>query len=468
MAAEPVRLPSRSRSPKQTESRSTFSTKPCNTSPLTWTRARGARPVAVALPGVNAPILQTMTDSPDGTPTAVSPRLAVAMARARDRRARWGQRLRPVLWVVLASVAVAALRGHPAPGGTGVHLGVTIALLGCVLPMALAAGGRWPLETELQRAALALPVGGFGLALTALQQNGVASLAPSVSVMIALFYLRSPYGWLLGGAVTAALFAAMVLQPNGTVLSGVTQVLFCAVLGVTAITMRQAAFNAERAELLLAQLEDAREAEAKAAALAERTRIAQDLHDVLAQSLSGLAIQLEAARRMARGQDVDERLRDLLERSGKLVKEGLADARRAVGALRGDVTAALDRLPELVERYRSDLEMDATLTVLGLKRDLSDEAGLALYRGAQEALTNAARYARGSQTLVTLSYEDKITVLTVEDRVTKPGEAPATAVVSGGSGMGLTGMRERLAEVGGCATAGPTLQGWLVRMEIPA
>ena len=409
-----------------------------------------------------------MTDSPPDEPPVVSPRLAVAMARARDRRDRWGARLRPVLWVLLASVAVASLRGTPAPGWTGAHLGVTIALLGCVLPMAAAAGERWPLDTETQRAALALSIGGFGLALTALQQNGVSSLPASVSVMIAFFYLRTPLAAAIGGSVTAGLVVAILMQPGGNVLSAVTQLLFVAVLGITAVIMRQSAFNAERAELLLAQLEDAREAEAEAAALAERTRIAQDIHDVLAQSLSGLAIQLEAARRMARREDVDEDLRELLERSGKLVKEGLADARRAVGALRGDQSAALDRLPELVDRYRSDLEMDATLTICGPKRQLPDEAGLALYRGAQEALTNAARYARGSQTLVTLSYQDEATVLTVEDRVAQAGAAPEPAVVSGGSGMGLTGMRERLAEVGGCATAGPTRQGWMVRMEVPA
>jgi signal transduction histidine kinase len=255
---------------------------------------------------------------------------------------------------------------------------------------------------------------------------------------------------------------------DGTATNVVSQLQFCAVLAVMAVYIRQAGGNEARAELLLAQLEDAREAETEAAALAERTRIAQDLHDVLAHTLSGLAIQVQAARRMARRDRADEELRGLLDRTATLVKDGLGDARRAVGALRGDVAAALDRLPELVERYRSDLEMDATLTVLGSKRELSDEAGLALYRGAQEALTNAARYARGSQTLVTLSYEEKVTVLTVEDRVASPGAAPATAVVSGGSGMGLTGMRERLAEVGGCATAGPTPQGWLVRMEVPA
>ena len=212
-------------------------------------------------------------------------------------------------------------------------------------------------------------------------------------------------------------------------------------------------------------MEDAREAEAEAAALAERTRIAQELHDVLAQSLSGLAIQLEGARRLARRDGVGEELREQLERSGKLVKEGLSDARRAVGALRGDRLPSLDRLPELVERYRGDLELDAKLTVAGAPRELPGEAGLALYRGAQEALTNAARYARGSQTLVTLRYEPRAVVLTVEDR--RDGPSPSAAPAVTGSGLGLIGMRERLAEAGGTATAGPTGQGWIVRMEIP-
>jgi signal transduction histidine kinase len=375
-----------------------------------------------------------------------------------------------VLWAVVVTIAVASLRGHPRPGWSGTRLAVTVALVCCLLPMVLAAAKRWPLDSEAQRAALAVSVGVFGLILTALQENGVSSLPASVAVMVSFYFLEPRLAAVIGGLVILGLLAAILVQPGGTVTSAVTLLLFCAILGVMAICMRQAGLNADRAELLLAQLEDAQEAEAQAAALAERTRIAQDLHDVLAQSLSGLAVQLEAARRMVRRDGVDERLRELIERSGKLVKEGLADARRAVWALRGDQMPTLDRLAELVERYRTDLELDVALTVNGASRDLPDEAGLALYRGAQEALTNAARYARGSQTLVTLCYEKEVTVLTVEDRAgddaARPAAAPAPVV--GGSGLGLTGMRERLSEVGGRATAGPTRQGWIVRMEIPA
>ena len=136
-----------------------------------------------------------------------------------------------------------------------------------------------------------------------------------------------------------------------------------------------------------------------------------------------------------------------------------------MGALRGDQVPALDRLSDLVQRYRDDLGLDVTLEVCGSRRQLSDEIGFALYRGAQEALTNSARYAAGARTLVSLSYAEKAVVLVVEDHRTTPGPPPAP--VATGSGLGLAGMRERVAEVAGTVSTGPTESGWIVRMEVP-
>jgi signal transduction histidine kinase len=374
--------------------------------------------------------------------------------------------MRPVLWAVLVCTAIGSVRGHPGAGWSGVHLGVTISLIGSLLPMALAAAYRWPVETGTRCVALCVLLAGFGLPLAALQQNGISTLPASVAVMLAFLFLPVPVASLLGVPITLALFGVVLARPVVSVGNAFSDALFCAVLAVMAWCMRQAGQSSDRAELLLAQLEDAREAEAQAAVLAERTRIAQDLHDVLAQSLSGLAIQIEASRRVARRPGVDEDLRVLLDRSAALVKEGLSDARRAVGALRGDQVPALDRLGDLVQRYRDDLGLDVTLEVRGTQRQLSDEIGFALYRGAQEALTNAARYAHGARTLVSLGYEEKTVVLVVEDTRTPPGPPPAP--VATGSGLGLAGMRERLAEVAGTVTAGPTESGWIVRMEVPA
>ena len=434
---------------------------------LAWTRTAGPGPEAVG-PGLlhSPPILQHMTDAPDSPSTSVSPRLALALAEARDRRERRSKRLQPIVWGVLAVIAVQSLSSHPAPGTSGVHLAVALVLAGCLLPLAAVASGRWQVKTPLPCVVYCLLISGFGLALGVLQPGTMSTLPPGVGVLTAFVVLRLRPALILGGVLTGGLVVTAFAGTDGSAVNLVSQLLFCGVLALMAVISRQAADNETRAELLLAQLEDAREAEAAAAALAERTRIAQDLHDVLAQTLSGLAIQVQAARLMARRQQAGQDLRELLDRAGQLVKDGLGEARRAVGVLRGDQLPSLERLPALVERYRTDLELDVSMTVTGAQRALPAEAGLALYRGAQEALTNVARYARGARTTVTLRYEPQATVLTVEDQRDGPGPAPAA--LAGGSGLGLTGMRERLNAVGGNASAGPTSQGWTVRMVLPA
>lgn len=406
-----------------------------------------------------------MTDLGDGA-SAVSPRLAAALAGARARRDRRARRLRPVLWAVLAAIALQSLFADPAPGADGTQLVVTLVLAGCLLPLAAVASGLWLMASPAACVLFALLISGFGIALGVVQPGSTSVLPPSVAVLTAFLVLPRGRAVALGGVVVGGLVVAEIAGPDGSAQNVLSQLLFCAVLALMAISVRQAGDSEERAELLLAQLEDAREAEAEAVALAERTRIAQDVHDVLAQTLSGLAVQVQAARRMARRDGAGDDLQELLDRSGKLVKEGLGDARRAVGALRGQHTPSLDRLPELVERYRVDLEIDVTLSVTGSRRPLPADADLALYRGAQEALTNAARYARGARTTVTLSYDTGRTVLTVQDRRTEqdPPEPPPVE----GSGLGLRGMRERLTAAGGTATAGPTEDGWTVRMEVLA
>ncbi|MEV6170126.1 histidine kinase [Streptomyces sp. NPDC051954] len=406
-----------------------------------------------------------MTDLAGEASAVVSPRLAAALADVRARRERRNRRLRPVLWGIMATIVVQALYSDPAPGGHGEHLVVTLVLAGCLLPLAAVASGLWQVVSPATCVLFCLLITGFGLALGVVQPGSTSVLPPSVAVLSAFLVLPRRQAVVLGSVVVGGLVAAELIGANASAGNLLSQLLFCVVLALMAITMRQAGDNEERAELLLAQLADAREAEAEAAALAERTRIAQDLHDVLAQTLSGLAVQVQAGRRMARRDGAGEDLQELLDRAGKLVKEGLGDARRAVGALRGQQTPSLDRLPELVERYRVDLELDVTLSVTGVRRALASDADLALYRGAQEALTNAARYARGARTTVTLRYEPESTILTVEDRRTTSEPPPAAPVE--GSGLGLRGMRERLSAVGGSAGAGPTPEGWRVRMEVP-
>src|SRR6202035_2212841 len=93
----------------------------------------------------------------------------------------------------------------------------------------------------------------------------------------------------------------------------------------------------QQAERLLTELQETRAAQAQAARLAERQRLAREMHDVLAHSLSGLMLQLEGARMLAAGDPGDPRLPGIIEHAHALGKSGLDEARRAIGVLRDDV-----------------------------------------------------------------------------------------------------------------------------------
>jgi signal transduction histidine kinase len=201
------------------------------------------------------------------------------------------------------------------------------------------------------------------------------------------------------------------------------------------------------------QLQESRAEHAQSAALGERQRVARELHDVLAHSLSALALQLEGTRLLARDRDADPEVISGLERAHHLAVSGLTEARQAISALRGDDLPALEDLAGTFP--------GATLTVTGTPREATSEARLALYRTAQEALTNVRRHSASDRVELKLVYEDDGTTLTVQDH----GQA---APVIGGRGYGLTGMRERAELLGGRLNAGPTDDGFRVELWLPA
>ena len=149
--------------------------------------------------------------------------------------------------------------------------------------------------------------------------------------------------------------------------------------------------------------------------------------------------------------------------------------KQAVGALRGAQLPTVDQLGALVEGFRRDTGAEATLRIDGTSRPLPAEASLALFRGAQEALTNIARYAPGATTAVTVSYQAGRTLVAVEDHARPSAAGPGPAAEPGsplladaGGGHGLTAMRERAQRAGGTARAGPTAGGWRVELEVPS
>ena len=391
-----------------------------------------------------------------------SQRIAGARVRAEQRLRRQRDTLRPLGWAVLLAVAVGAVGGDPHPGLHGRALGVTVALAAFAGALAVAIRGGFALRGSAFRAAVIAAMGSAGVALVALQPRGATELAAGSAVWLAVARLPPLLGVALGTAIAIGEDVAAALTGSSAA-AVVAATLLSALLGLVAYFLKQSRASQDRAELLLAQLEDAREEQTRAAAIAERSRIASELHDVLAHSLSGAAIQLQGARKLAERDNGTPQLRDAIDRAGQLVRDGLADARQAVGALRGEKLPGLAQLESLVAGFRGDLAADVALSVEGSARALPADAGLALYRGAQEALTNVARYAPGATTSVVLRYEPDRVILTIEDRLPTGGGG----LDGVGGGHGLAGMRERLERAGGTMQAGATDTGWRVELEVP-
>lgn len=237
------------------------------------------------------------------------------------------------------------------------------------------------------------------------------------------------------------------------------------------IAQRQAREAQAHAEDLLGQLQAAQAAQAEAAALTERTRLAREIHDILAHALSGLVLALDTMELLGQRAATDPQALDQLlahvRRSQRIARDGLDDTKRAVSALRGDELPGPALLEQLVREAATASGIDASLTVDGTQRPLPPEVGLALYRTAQEALTNTAKYSGpGSSVALRLTYAKDGVELVVEDS-RSAGSPPAASGLTFG-GYGLTGMRERAELLGGSLTAGPTEIGFGVRLRLPA
>ncbi|MET7400682.1 sensor histidine kinase [Dactylosporangium sp. NPDC005572] len=209
-----------------------------------------------------------------------------------------------------------------------------------------------------------------------------------------------------------------------------------------------------------------REQRVREAVMEERVRIARELHDMVAHSVTVMVIQAGVVRRrLDAGLDVDGELLRSIESSGR---DAVGELRRTLGLLRGDdggATAApvgLDRLDELIAQVR-EAGLAVTVRREGAPVALLPAADLSAYRIVQEALTNVLKHAGPTRVTVEVRYAADGVHLVVRDR---GGTAPAP-VASGG--QGLIGMRERAALFGGELTAGPQQDGgYAVHARLPA
>jgi signal transduction histidine kinase len=397
------------------------------------------------------------------------------LRRARLLHDRTGRVVQVGTPAAVVVVFAASLEADPRPGLTGTNLLVLGALSVFVLACGVALYGTAVRRLRLIAAALALVA---ALTLSFVQTAGVGMLGVGVAGCVLLGLVSPRLGRIAVPCAVVLVVATSLLHPpvfSRTFLS-ILAVGVVVVLITVAQRMRAAV---DEAEHLLVATERSRRAE-EAAVLHERQQLAREMHDVLAHSLSGLALQLEGARLLAADRDTDSAVVAVIERAQSLTRSGLDDARRAIGLLRDDDLPGSDRLGDLVRTFTQDTGIPCTLSVEGERRPLPATAELTLYRVTQEALTNVVRHADAGRVDVDLRYGPQHVRLRVADRpdgaagdgAAPDGGAPATssATVSTepGGGHGLTGMRERAALLGGTLTARPADRGFVVELEVPA
>ncbi|MBA2461431.1 MAG: sensor histidine kinase [Actinobacteria bacterium] len=354
-----------------------------------------------------------------------------------------------------------------------------------LLALALAALVEWEiLATDVDGPTLGLVLLGLTatLPLAARRQAPVSVVAIVMSGILALDAIsvgQEPQITLL--PILLAAFSAGAYAPRRTALAGAAiavggvlldqpddfVVMGPLTLGTWLAGRLVRAYSLQAARLveLTAVLEREQAHNARLAIEHERVRIAREVHDVVAHSVSVMVVQA-GAERMTLGEDRPATREVLLaiERTGR---EALVEMRRLVGVLRrGDERPelapqpSLARVDELVEHVRR-AGLPVELTVEGVAVDLAPGVDVSAFRIVQEALTNALKHADRAPTSVVIRYRDRLLEIEVADEGT--GDA-----VRNGGGHGLVGMRERIALYGGELDAGPRAGGgYAVRARLP-
>jgi signal transduction histidine kinase len=223
-----------------------------------------------------------------------------------------------------------------------------------------------------------------------------------------------------------------------------------------------------RQERLVVELEGTRRQLAEQALLAERRRIARDVHDFVGHGLAAVMLQVTSARHVLRRDPASAE--EALRSAEEVGRRSMEELRRTVTLLRHDDEAGVARplpsakeIPALVDQARAG-GLAVELRMRGDFSQLSAGVGVALYRVAQEALANAARHAPRAQTVLGLELADR-QVRLVAETSGPASAAPATDLER--PRYGLIGMRERATALGGDLVAGPTPDGWRVSCRLP-
>jgi signal transduction histidine kinase len=379
---------------------------------------------------------------------------------APDGAATWERRTATVLaalpYVLLGiSTALSLAEPGPRPQDRLVTAGLAAAAAAWVLAMFTWMDARWRRRT----AGRLVYVAGLLLITGVLVAHSSYFIAFAVTCFVQTLFLLPSLPALVGVAVSSVI---VFLVPTGfrihTAQEALNQGL---VIGLETLVVGGLGVLAQRArearERLVVELRRAVEENAglhtqlltqarEAGALDERGRLAREIHDTLAQGLTGIITQLEAARHAG------DRSPHVVEACA-LARESLAEARRSVQALRPGAlerSRLPDAIADMARGWSEASSVQLSLEVVGEPMPLLAELEVTLFRVAQEALTNAARHAHPSRVGLTLSYMDDVVLLDVRDDGAgfDPDQVNGHPR-AGGHEFGLQAMAQRLRQVGG-------------------
>lgn len=315
----------------------------------------------------------------------------------------------------------------------------------------------WWLEASLMVGAIAL--------ILSLPPHGLgaADFAPFALCLVAA-EMTARDGWRTGLVVTVTSAGVLLVAAAAGHLESGGIHLLVLVLGMEIGYMfhwQARALAAER---------EARAVEHNRATLAERDRIAREIHDLVAHSLSVTMLHVTGARRLltdgagSPGDDIEEAI-DALRDAERVGRQAMSDIRQTVSDLSAEddpnrPLPSADDLPALVDRVRS-AGLKASYDAHGDIGRLPPALGLGVYRIVQESLTNVTKHAPGSPVHVSLAIGRTDVRLTVRSTRTSPHSQPDDA------GSGITGMKARVAQLGGTLDAGPSGDAWVVEAVLP-
>ncbi|GLW63280.1 two-component sensor histidine kinase [Actinomadura rubrobrunea] len=371
---------------------------------------------------------------------------------------------------------LAARAGAPPPGAVDA---VIAAVCGAYVTVHAAVDGRLAWWVALLATAASVPLlwrrrrpslvaCAVGAGTVAMHLSDVLTDLPAAQLVATYTFaaLCPPVRRLVLGAVTAVVLAAAVLLgsaqtlgPGGTgakLLVAAAPFVVAYAMGTSARARRDRIAMLEERARRLAEEQDA-------AAARERERIAREMHDILAHSMSMVAVQAEAGPVAVRSDPA--RAEEMFDAISDTAREALAQLRRTLGVLRADEPSrrpqpGLEALPALIAGVRR-AGLDVSLEEDGTARRVPADLSVTAYRVVQESLTNTVKHAGARSARVRLRWGGGALRLEVRDDGRGPNGAagPRGEDAAGTGGHGLIGMRERVAAVGGELSYGPGPDG---------